>query len=197
MAGTIAASLDGTGVVGVAPGVSIMALKFLGNDPSCGFDSGAIAAIAYAKSFGVRIANASWGGDGRPEDAPDLYDAIKDSGMLFVAAAGNSGSDNDDGPVTSLPASFDLPNIVSVAPIDNTGALAVVLQLRGDVGRPRRAGPDDPERAAGRRDLPGSRLGLAGRHVDGRSACQRRRPPWSRRSCPGWPTIRRRCGPAS
>ena len=44
--------------------------------------------------------------------------------MLFVAAAGNSGSDNDDGPVTSLPASFDLPNIISVAAVDNTGGLA-------------------------------------------------------------------------
>ncbi len=124
VAGTIAASLDGTGVVGVAPGVSIMALKFLGNDASCGFDSGAIAAIAYAKSFGVRIANASWGGDGRPEDAPELYEAIATSGMLFVAAAGNSGNDNDDGPITSLPASFDLPNILSVAAVDNSGALA-------------------------------------------------------------------------
>ncbi|HEY8818553.1 MAG TPA: S8 family peptidase, partial [Candidatus Limnocylindrales bacterium] len=123
VAGTIAASLDGEGVVGVAPSVSIMALKFLGNDPSCGFDSQAIAAIAYAKSFGVRIANASWGGVGRPSDSPDLRDAIASSGMLFVAAAGNEGSDNDAGPTTTLPASFDLPNIVSVAAIDNTGSL--------------------------------------------------------------------------
>ncbi len=124
VAGTIAASLNGVGVVGVAPGVSIMALKFLGNDPACGFDSQAIAAIAYAKSFGVRIANASWGGVGRPGDAPELHDAIATSGMLFVAAAGNDSSNNDVGPAVELPASFDLPNIVSVAAIDNTGNLA-------------------------------------------------------------------------
>jgi subtilisin family serine protease len=123
VAGTIAASLDHEGIVGVAPGVSIMALKFLGNDESCGYDSMAIKAIAYAKSFGVRIANASWGAEGRPQDAPDLYHAIATSGMLFVAAAGNSSSDNDDGPSTTLPASFDLPNIVSVGAIDDTGAL--------------------------------------------------------------------------
>ena len=35
VAGTIAASLNGVGVVGVAPGVSIMALKFISDDPDC------------------------------------------------------------------------------------------------------------------------------------------------------------------
>ena len=124
VAGIIAASLDGVGVVGVAPGISLMGLKFLGDDPSCGFDSMAIEAIAYAKSFGVKIANASWGGLGAPTDAPELYDAIRDSGMLFVAAAGNGGADDDSGPWTNLPAAFDLPNIVSVAAVDNSGGLA-------------------------------------------------------------------------
>ena len=62
----------------------------------CGLDSQAIAAIAYAKSFGVHIVNASWGARGRPQGAPDLYDAIKNSGMLFVAAAGNDSDDSDD-----------------------------------------------------------------------------------------------------
>jgi subtilisin family serine protease len=124
VAGTIAASLNGVGVVGVAPNVSIMALKFIGNDLDCGLDSGAIAALAYAKSFGVKIANASWGARGRPQDAPELYDAIATSGLLFVAAAGNDGDDSDNDPMPSLPAAFDLPNIVSVAAIDNTGGLA-------------------------------------------------------------------------
>ena len=67
VAGTIAASLDGQGVVGVAPSVKIMALKFIGDDDACGFDSQAIEAIAYAKSFGVHIANNSWGGRGQPK----------------------------------------------------------------------------------------------------------------------------------
>jgi subtilisin family serine protease len=124
VAGTIAASLDGIGVVGVAPNVSIMALKFLGNDPACGHDSQAIEAIAYAKSFGVRIANNSWGGRGRQQDALPLYDAIRTSGMLFVASAGNDAVDNDLEATPTLPASFDLPNVVSVAAIDNTGRLA-------------------------------------------------------------------------
>ena len=70
VAGTIAASLDGQGVVGVAPSVKLMALKFLGDDDACGFDSQAIEAIAYAKHFGVRIANNSWSGRGRLDSAP-------------------------------------------------------------------------------------------------------------------------------
>ncbi|HEX6868506.1 MAG TPA: S8 family peptidase, partial [Candidatus Limnocylindrales bacterium] len=124
VAGILAASLDGAGVVGVAPSISIMALKFLGDDLDCGFDSMAIAAIEYAKSFGVRIINASWGGIGLPSDAPELHDAIRDSGTLWVAAAGNNNGDNDQGPWTTIPASFDLPNIVSVAALDNYGGLA-------------------------------------------------------------------------
>ena len=126
VAGTIAASLDGAGVVGVAPGVSVMALKFLRKDydPACGLDSQAIAAIAYAKSFGVLIANASWGGRGRPAEAPELYEAIATSGMLFVAAAGNDSTDNDSDEAPTLPASFDLPNIISVGATDGTGGLA-------------------------------------------------------------------------
>ena len=126
VAGTIAASFNGVGVVGVAPDVSIMALKFISDDRprDCGLDSQAIAALAYAKSFGVRIANASWGGYGDPTKALPLYDAIKTSGMLFVAAAGNDSDDSDTNPLPDLPAAFDLPNIVSVAAIDNTGGLA-------------------------------------------------------------------------
>ena len=125
VAGTIAAKLDGAGIVGVAPGVKIMALKFLGDDLACGWDDQAIAAIEYATSFGVRISNNSWG---RPagssgEDAA-LRAAIEDSGMLFVASAGNDGVNNDTSFLRAVPASFDLPNILSVAAIDNQGNLA-------------------------------------------------------------------------
>ena len=130
VSGTIAAKLDGAGIVGLAPGVKVMALKFLGDDPACGWDDQAIAAIEYAKSFGVRISNNSWARPasappfGDPADDVPLYEAIEDSGMLFVAAAGNSGQDLDNVSKPSIPASFDLPNILSVAAVDNTGQLA-------------------------------------------------------------------------
>ena len=125
VSGTIAAKLDGAGIVGVSPSVKIMALKFLGDDAACGWDDQAIAAIEYAKSFGVRISNNSWGRTaGAPGEDTALRDAIADSGMLFVVSAGNSGVNNDTSLLRAVPASFDLPNILSVAAIDNQGLLA-------------------------------------------------------------------------
>ncbi len=117
VAGTIAANLNGQGVVGVAPGVRVMSLKYLG--PDGGATSNAILALGYARSQEVPIANNSWGG-GRYSRA--LEDAIEASGLLFVASAGNSAVDIDTTPY--YPASYDSPNILSVAALDNTGALA-------------------------------------------------------------------------
>ena len=125
VAGTIAASLDGQGVVGVAPSVSIMALKFLDHGPSCGLTSQAIEAIAYAKSFGVVHRQQLVGrrGPGLADFAP-LTTRSPNSGMLFVASAGNRGHQQRHQPAPAYPASFDLPNIISVAAADWNGGLA-------------------------------------------------------------------------
>ncbi|WP_066068872.1 S8 family serine peptidase [Neobacillus soli] len=123
VSGTIAAALEGTdtstnkGVVGVAPNVKILPIKFLG--PMGGTTSDAIEAIAYAKSMGVKITNNSWTGE---EPDPLLEEAIENSNSLFVAAAGNDGMNNDFG--GSYPASYESANILSVAAVDNKGKLA-------------------------------------------------------------------------
>lgn len=120
VAGTIAAKSDNNlGVVGVAPNVKIMPLKFLG--VSGGYDSDAILAFNYAKVKGVKIFNNSWGGYGYSQS---LYDAIKTNGGLFVCAAGNDSENNDSSDYKSYPASFDLSNIISVASINNMGELS-------------------------------------------------------------------------
>ena len=126
VAGTIAASGNGIGVAGVAPSVKIMAVKFLPDDPNgpfpadCGTDTAAAAAIAYAYANGARIINASWGGTGFSRT---LHNAIAAApNALLVAAAGNSGADNDVQPV--YPASSDLPNVLSVAAIHNEGRIS-------------------------------------------------------------------------
>ena len=125
VAGTIAGRLNGDGIAGMAPGTRIMALKFLMNPDAdgsvagrCGYDSQAIEAISYARSFGVRIINASWGG---PGGNPLLESAIETSGALFVTAAGNEGLNIDRSP--SYPAAFDSPNIVSVGAVGNRGSM--------------------------------------------------------------------------
>ncbi|MFF2874718.1 S8 family serine peptidase [Gottfriedia sp. NPDC057991] len=120
VAGTIAAKSDNNlGVVGVAPNVKIMPLKFLGLNG--GLYSDAILAFNYAKAKGVKIYNNSWGGYGYSQA---LYDAMKSNGGLFVCAAGNDSEDNDSEDLGFYPASFDLSNIISVASINNMGELS-------------------------------------------------------------------------
>lgn len=117
VAGTIAASLNGIGVVGVAPKVKIMPIKFLVNGSGTTYD--AIDAIYYAKQMGVKILNNSWGGG---DYSQALYDAIEDCNALFVVAAGNDGINIDQAP--SYPASYTCDNILSVASINNRGDLS-------------------------------------------------------------------------
>jgi hypothetical protein len=97
--------------------VKIMALKFLDEaNRFCGTDEQVVAAIEYAASFGVRIANASYGGYTYSSAEKAAIDA---SGLLLVAAAGNDGMDIDQSP--TYPAAYTSPNILTVASIDNTG----------------------------------------------------------------------------
>jgi subtilisin family serine protease len=123
LAGTVAASLNGGGVVGVAPGISIMSLRAFAGQTSCADgDLAIIAAIDYAASFGVPIINASWSGTQR---SFPLESAISDaSDTLLVAAAGNQGSNMDGGGVRVYPAASPQANILTVAAIDQAGRLA-------------------------------------------------------------------------
>jgi len=137
VAGTIAAAgNNATGVTGVAWRAQLMAIRFLGTNG--GFLSDAIEGIEYARNHGARILNNSWGGGGFSTSLRNAIAALEAQDSLFVAAAGNDGSDNDATP--SYPASYDLDGIVSVAASDrrdelasfsNTGATSVDLAAPG------------------------------------------------------------------
>ena len=122
VSGTIGAEGDnGIGVSGVNWSVSIMPLKILDGNGD-GFVSDEILAIDYAIVNGANIINASFSGGS--ESQPE-YDAIidaRDAGVLFVAAAGNDGTDNGD--IPAYPASYDLDNIVAVAATNQNDGLA-------------------------------------------------------------------------
>jgi len=121
VAGSIGAVGDnGIGVTGVNWDVSIMAVKMLGANGS-GSTASAIAAFQYAAANGADIISNSWGGMYAPSQAE--YDAIAAIDALFVFAAGNEGRDND-GIAPFYPASYDLPNIISVGASDHTDARA-------------------------------------------------------------------------
>jgi subtilisin family serine protease len=132
VAGTIgAAASNGKGVAGVSPEVKLMPLKFLG--PGGGSTSDAIKAIKYAKEQGASIINCSWGG---PQHSQALEEAMVDSGLVFATAAGNDSQDISA--IPSYPAALDIPNQITVAAIDNRGAMSSFSNFGGttDVGAP-------------------------------------------------------------
>lgn len=120
--GTIgAAGNDGKGIVGVAWNVRLMGVKFLSASGSGSLD-GALKGIDYATKMGARILSNSWGGGGYSETLKQAIQRSNDAGALFVAAAGNESNNNDANP--TYPATYDVPNVVSVAAIDNKGQIA-------------------------------------------------------------------------
>lgn len=120
VAGTIGAvGGNGKGVTGVNWSVRLMPLKFLGADGS-GAAADAVRAILYASSMGAVATNDSWGGDGYSQALADAIQYANDHGSLFVAAAGNSFSDNDAN--ENFPSNYDVPNVVAVASTDNRDA---------------------------------------------------------------------------
>jgi subtilisin family serine protease len=122
VAGTIGAVGDNaTGVAGVSWDVRIMALKFL-NAAGSGTTANAIAATLYAADHGASVVNNSWGGGPFDQALLDAVEYGAARGMLFVAAAGNSGLDIDASP--SYPASYDSDAVVSVAATDHNDTVA-------------------------------------------------------------------------
>ncbi len=129
VAGTIGAvGGNGKGVAGVCWNVKMISAKFLGRRG--GTTANAVKAADYITDLKTRhginlvATNNSWGGGGYSQA---LYDAIERAnvvGILFVAAAGNGGSDGvgDDNDVTpSYPSSYSNNNIIAVASITSSG----------------------------------------------------------------------------
>lgn len=121
IAGIIAAEANNnTGIAGIASNidVKIMSLKINGGKNARGRMSDAVKAVSYAQRMGADICNISWG---TTEYSKKLYQVMKTSDMLFVAAAGNAGTNNDEIPL--YPANFKLNNLITVGAIDSNGEL--------------------------------------------------------------------------
>ena len=123
VSGTIgAAGGNSVGVVGVCWNVQLMECKFLDSTGN-GFISDAIKCMDYARSKGAKVVNASWGSPSFTSTAlHDAIDSLRQAGIIFVAAAGNSAGNNDVSPL--YPASYELDNIISVAATTRTDELA-------------------------------------------------------------------------
>lgn len=111
-AGTIGAKHNSIGVAGVMNDVTLMAVKFL-TDSGSGSLADAVEAIDYATKQNVDIMSNSWGGGGFSQTLEDAIKAAKAKGILFVAAAGNDGTNNDSSP--HYPSNYQVDNVISVA----------------------------------------------------------------------------------
>ena len=124
VAGTIAAKNNGGGVIGVAPGTTVYAVKVLDYKGSgtwsqviCGIDW----VTANSASLNIKVANLSLGGTGGVTtcDNDALHRAIcrsVASGVTYSVAAGNSGTDI----AGAVPANF--PEVLTVTAMsDNDG----------------------------------------------------------------------------
>jgi subtilisin family serine protease len=122
IAGTIGAvGNNRIGVVGVSQNASIMPLKVIDSDGWGPVDR-IVKGINYATNNGAKVINASFGGSPSSQVMKDAIADANNKGVLFVAAAGNEGNNNDRNP--NYPASYDLPNIISVAATNDRDRLA-------------------------------------------------------------------------
>jgi subtilisin family serine protease len=90
VAGIIAARDNGFGVIGVAPEVTLYAVKVLdatGSGPWSAVASG----IVWATQNGMDVINMSLGGTSFSQAVADAVQAASDAGVLVVSAAGNAG----------------------------------------------------------------------------------------------------------
>jgi subtilisin family serine protease len=121
VSGTIgAAANNGFPHVGVAWQVRIMGCKFLGQNG--GFDSDAITCIEYAVANGAKVMNNSWGGGGFDQVMLDAIVAASTNNVMFIAAAGNNGTDNDV--YENYPSNYQVDNVIAVAALDRKDNLA-------------------------------------------------------------------------
>ena len=108
---------NGIGLSGVAPKVSLMALKYYSpKDNGKNNLKNTIKAIKYAVENGAHIINYSGGGLTGNEEEKQAIAFAEKKGILFVAAAGNESSNMDK--KSYYPASYPLRNILPVTATD-------------------------------------------------------------------------------
>ncbi|MEK4969950.1 S8 family peptidase [Cytobacillus sp. FSL R7-0696] len=115
VAGTIAATANESGVIGVAPEADLLIVKVLNKDGSGQYDW-IINGILYAVEQKVDIISMSLGG---PEDVPELHEAIQKAvgeNILVVCAAGNEGDGDDNTDELAYPGSYN--EVISVGAVN-------------------------------------------------------------------------------
>jgi major intracellular serine protease len=136
VAGTIAASSNRQGVIGIASESKLLILKVLDENGS-GSYKGIIDAIHYARTWRgpnqekVRIISMSLSG---PNDVPELHNAIKravKAGIMIICAAGNEGDSSEHTDETAYPGFYN--EVVQVGAVDENENLARFSNTNGEI----------------------------------------------------------------
>jgi subtilisin family serine protease len=142
VAGTIGAINNGSGVVGVAPGIPIYSVRVLDNRGSgrfsniiCGIDW----VTANASTLNIKVANMSLGGAGTDDgdcgntNGDAMHKAVCSSvaaGVTYVVAAGNDGTDM----AGSVPASYkEVLAVTAVADFNGQAGGGAAATCRADI----------------------------------------------------------------
>ena len=80
--------------------------------------------IDFAKQNGIKIINASYGSESYDQKE---YKALAEYDGLLIAGAGNDDNNNDEHP--RYPASYNLPNIISVGAVDSDDKIAELNEV--------------------------------------------------------------------
>ena len=119
VAGVIAAATqNGRGVSGAAPGVRILPVRVLAADGS-GQSSDVAAGVVWAVEHGARVVNLSLGGTSPSDGMRDAITYANAHGVLVVAAGGNGGAGANE---PTYPAAYDAA--IAVAAVDANRARA-------------------------------------------------------------------------
>ena len=143
VAGTVGALDNGIGVVGVAPGARLWAVKVLSNPDGTGFVSDVIRGIDWvtANASTIEVANMSLGGQGFSQAQQNAIQSSVAAGVVYVVAAGNSnanvyGADGQFGTNDDFsPAS--LPEVMTISSMNDSDGIP------GGLGAALWAGDDD------------------------------------------------------
>jgi subtilisin family serine protease len=129
VAGTIGAvGNNSLGVTGVCWTANLLPLRAF-DASGIGTDASIIAAMAYARTNGAKVINASYGGSQFSQAEYNEISNLNTAGVLLVAATADASANSDSTP--TYPASYGLPNIIAVAATDQDDNLACFSNYGG------------------------------------------------------------------
>ncbi|MCC7302487.1 MAG: S8 family serine peptidase [Bacteroidia bacterium] len=106
---------NGTGIAAIGWSTKIVAVKATGDADSPTSVTAGYTGISYAASIGADVISLSWGGTSSSQSAQNVINAAWNAGCVIVAAAGNSGVNQNH-----YPAAYT--NVIAVASTTSTDA---------------------------------------------------------------------------